>query len=216
MIGASLYREFKDESSHGDSNTIFNGSREQWDSIPATYVSNATTFFFRYGLFGKKFKDTFGHVGGAMLGGLLGLNKPETHGVPYSLTEEFVNVYRMHSLLPDNLLLIDTAAAPGPNKTPPLIEEVHMVDVVGLRGEKTLFNIGFTKQMVSMGHQASGALKLFNYPMFLKDLIAQNTDGKDRPDHVDLTALEDLTDDVEAINALRDVYGDDVEEFDLL
>ncbi|KAF9626320.1 hypothetical protein IFM89_032169 [Coptis chinensis] len=197
-----------------------------------------------YGLLGKKFKDTFGHVGGATLGGLVGLNKPETHGVPYSLTEEFVSVYRMHSLLPDNLLLRDTAAAPGPNKTPPLIEEVPMVDMVGLRGEKTLSNIGFTKQMVSMGHQASGALELFNYPMFLRDLIAQNTDGKDRPDHVDLAALEvyrdrerkvarynefrrglmlipitkweDLTDDVEAINALRDVYGDDVEELDLL
>ena len=70
-----------------------------------------------YGLLGKKFKDTFGHVGGAILGGLVGLKKPNNHGVPYSLTEEFVSVYRMHSLLPDELLIRDINSAPGPNKS---------------------------------------------------------------------------------------------------
>lgn len=72
---------------------------------------------------GKKFKDTFGHVGVALLGGLVGMKKPNNHGVPYSLTEEFVSVYRMHSLLPDQLLLRDVDTAPGPNKSPPLIEK---------------------------------------------------------------------------------------------
>ncbi|XP_059670197.1 alpha-dioxygenase PIOX-like [Cornus florida] len=197
-----------------------------------------------YGLLGKKFKDTFGHVGGSILGGFVGMKKPENHGVPYSLTEEFVSVYRMHSLLPDNLLLRDITKAPGPNKSPPLIKEVPMVNLVGHVGEKTLSEIGFTRQMVSMGHQASGALELFNYPVWMKDLIAQNVDGTNRPDHVDLAALEvyrdrerkvaryndfrrslllipiskweDLTDDEEAIKTLDEVYGDDVEELDLL
>ncbi|PIA62153.1 hypothetical protein AQUCO_00200273v1 [Aquilegia coerulea] len=143
-----------------------------------------------YGLLGKKFKDAFGHVGGFILGGLVGLKSPQNHGVPYSLTEEFTSVYRMHALLPDNLLLRDTSAAPGPNKLPPLIEEVPMAEMIGLRGEARLSQIGFTKQMVSMGHQPSGALELFNYPMFLRDLTPQDRDGKDRPDHVDLAALE--------------------------
>ncbi|KAF5195507.1 Alpha-dioxygenase [Thalictrum thalictroides] len=95
-----------------------------------------------------------------------------------------------------------------------------------------------------MGHQPSGALELFNYPMFLRDLIPQDRDGKDRPDHVDLAALEvyrdrerkvarynefrrglmlipitkweDLTADAEAIKTLREVYGDNVEDLDLL
>ena len=80
-------------------------------------------FDFRYGLLGKKFKDTFGHVGRATLGGLVGLKRPENHGVPYSLTEEFASVYRMHSLLSDNLHLRDISATPGPNKSPPLIKE---------------------------------------------------------------------------------------------
>ena len=72
---------------------------------------------------GKKFKETFGHVGGSILGGLVGLKKPENHGVPYSLTEEFVSVYRMHPLLPDKLQLRDISATPGPNKSLPVIEE---------------------------------------------------------------------------------------------
>ncbi|XP_043687179.1 alpha-dioxygenase 1-like isoform X2 [Telopea speciosissima] len=197
-----------------------------------------------YGILGKKFKDTFGHIGGPILGGLVGLKKPDNHGVPYSLTEEFVSVYRMHSLLPDYLLLRNLSASPGPNKSPPLLKKVPITDLIGINGEKTLSEIGFARQMVSMGHQASGALELFNYPMWLRDLIPQNPDGTDRPDHVDLPALEvyrdrerkvarynefrrgvmlipiskweDLTDDAEAIQTLREVYGDDVEQLDLL
>ncbi|KAA8530266.1 hypothetical protein F0562_004975 [Nyssa sinensis] len=197
-----------------------------------------------YGLLGKKFKDTFGHIGGAILGGLVGLKKPNNHGVPYSLTEEFVSVYRMHSLLPDHLLLRNINAAPGPNKSAPLTDEVPMPNLIGHKGEKTLSEIGFTRQMVSMGHQACGALELWNYPLWLRDIIPQDVDGKDRPDHVDLAALEvyrdrerkvarynefrralllipiskweDLTDDNEAIDTLHEVYGDDVEELDLL
>ncbi|XVE83913.1 hypothetical protein DITRI_Ditri16bG0126300 [Diplodiscus trichospermus] len=197
-----------------------------------------------YGLLGKQFKDTFGHIGNASLGGLVGQKKPVNHGVPYSLTEEFVSVYRMHSLLPDFLQLRNINVAPGPNKSPPLLEKVPMPNLIGHIGEKALSQIGFTSQIVSMGHQACGALELWNYPSWLRDLITQDVDGKDRPDHVDLAALEiyrdrerkvarynqfrrsmlmipiskweDLTDDMETIQTLNEVYGDDVEELDLL
>ncbi|CAN6448611.1 unnamed protein product [Victoria cruziana] len=197
-----------------------------------------------YGLLGKKFKESFGHLGNPELSGFIGMNKPENHGVPYSLTEEFTAVYRMHPLLPDSLLLRDINARPGTDKSPPVLEEVPMADLVGLKGEKKLGEIGFTAQLVSMGHQASGALELWNYPLFLRNLIAQNVDGSERPDHVDMPALEvyrdrergvarynqfrrnllmvpikrweDLTDDKEAIKVLREVYDDDIEKMDLL
>lgn len=77
----------------------------------------------------KKFKDTFWDVGGAILGGLVGQKKPNNHGVPYSLTEEFVSIYRLHSLLPDNLHLREITATPGPNKSPPLIEEYNSLSL---------------------------------------------------------------------------------------
>ncbi|KAI3963312.1 hypothetical protein MKW98_022734 [Papaver atlanticum] len=197
-----------------------------------------------YGLLGKKFKDTFGHVGGSALGGLVGLKKPNNHGVPYSLTEEFVSVYRMHPLLPEHLILRDLSAAPGPNKSLPSTAEIPMSDLIGLKGEKALSKIGFKNQMVSMGHQACGSLELWNYPTWMWDLITQDENGLERPDHVDLPALEvyrdrersvarynefrrgmlmipiskweDLTDDKEAIEVLNEVYGDDVEELDIL
>ncbi|PON38656.1 hypothetical protein PanWU01x14_311120 [Parasponia andersonii] len=196
-----------------------------------------------YGLLGKKFKDAFGHVGGAILGGMVGLKKPNNHGVPYSLTEEFVSVYRMHALLPDHLYLRDISAKPGPNKSPPLIRKIPMQNLIGKEGEKALSQIGFTRQLVSMGHQACGSLELWNYPLWLRDVIPQDPDGRDRPDHVDLPSLEvyrdrersvarynefrralmlipiskweDLTDDDEAIKTIKEVYGDDVEELDL-
>ncbi|XP_047172437.1 alpha-dioxygenase 1 isoform X1 [Vigna umbellata] len=197
-----------------------------------------------YGLLGKKFKDTFGHVGGSILGGFVGMKKPENHGVAYSLTEEFTSVYRMHPLLPDNLHLRDLSATPGPNKSLPVVKEIPMKNLIGLPGEKTLTEIGVARQLVSMGHQACGALELWNYPEWLRDLVPQNMDGTERSEHVDLAALEiyrdrernvarynqfrrslllipiskweDLTDDKEAIKVLEEVYGDDVEELDLL
>jgi len=46
-----------------------------------------------------------------------------------------------------------------------------MNDLIGLPGEKTLSSIGFSSTLVSMGHQTSGALTLWNYPSWLRDLV---------------------------------------------
>ena len=73
----------------------------------------------RYGLLGKWFKEHVGHTGISELSGLVGLPKPDNHGVPYSLTEEFCSVYRMHSLLPDEIEVLDLdASAPAAAKPP--------------------------------------------------------------------------------------------------
>ena len=65
-----------------------------------------------------------------------------------------------------------------------------MPNLIGRKGEEALAKFGFERQMVSMGHQASGALELWNYPTWFGDLITQDMGGQDRPDHVDLAALE--------------------------
>ncbi|XP_031372461.1 alpha-dioxygenase 2 isoform X2 [Punica granatum] len=197
-----------------------------------------------YGFLGKKIKDMFGPILGPILSGLVGLRKPRDHGVPYSLTEEFVSVYRMHSLLPDKLILRDIEAKTGEQKCPPIEEEVPMEEMVGKEGERRLSKIGMEKMMVSMGHQSCGALSLWNYPTWMRKLIPQDVNGEDRSDPVDMAALdiyrdrergvarynefrrnllmipishwEDLTDDEEVIRALQEVYGDDVEKLDLL
>ncbi|XP_062117971.1 alpha-dioxygenase 2 [Humulus lupulus] len=197
-----------------------------------------------YGLLGKRFKDMFGHICGPVFSGLVGLKKPRDHGVPYSLTEEFVSVYRMHSLLPDKFILRDTNSASSEDKCPPILEEIPMEKMIGKEGEKRLSKIGFEQMLVSLGHQACGELSLWNYPSWMRNLIAHDINGEDRPDPIDMAALEiyrdrergvarynefrrnllmvpiskweDLTDDDEAIEALYEVYGNDVEKLDLL
>ena len=43
----------------------------------------------------------FGHVGTEMIGGIVGSDQ-EHHTAPYAITEEFISVYRLHPLLPDD------------------------------------------------------------------------------------------------------------------
>ncbi|KAL5815508.1 hypothetical protein ACOSQ4_026149 [Xanthoceras sorbifolium] len=196
-----------------------------------------------YGFLGKKFKDLFGHICGPIFSGLVGLKKPRDHGVPYSLTEEFVGVYRMHSLLPDKLILRDIKSLKSKYECPPVLEEVPMLEMAGKQGERRLSKIGMEQMLVSMGHQSCGALTLWNYPSWMRNLVAHDVNGEDRPNPIDMAALEiyrdrergvarynefrrnllmipiskweDLTDDKEAIEALCEVYGDDVEKLDL-
>ncbi|KAG6670611.1 hypothetical protein I3843_Q051100 [Carya illinoinensis] len=178
--------------------------------------------------------------------GLVGLRKPIDHGVPYSLTEEFVSVYRMHSLLPDKFFLRDItySSTSDQDKCPPVLEEVPMRELVGTEGERKLSMIGMEQMLVSMGHQACGAITLWNYPSWMRNLVAHDINGEDRPDQVDMATMEiyrdrergvarynefrrnllmiplskweDLTDDSEVVEALHEVYGDDVEKLDLL
>ncbi|XAR68387.1 hypothetical protein NMG60_11003488 [Bertholletia excelsa] len=198
-----------------------------------------------YGFLGKKFKDVFGPIGGPILTGLVGLKRPRDHGIPYSLTEEFVSVYRMHCLLPDEIILRDISSTSSEQNCPPIEEErVAMEEMVGKGGEKRLEKIGMEKMLVSLGHQACGAVTLWNYPSWMRNLVVHDIDGDDRPDPVDLAALEiyrdrergvarynefrrnllmvpidrweDLTDDYRVVEALREVYGEDVEKLDLI
>lgn len=196
-----------------------------------------------YGLLGKKFKELLGHILGSILSGLVGLKKPRDHGVPYSLTEEFVSAYRMHSLLPETLVLRDITSSTSEDKHPPILHEVPMRELVGIEGERKLSTIGMEQMLVSLGHQSCGALTLWNYPSWMRNLVAHDINGEDRPDPLDMASLEiyrdrerevprynefrrnlmmipiskwqDLTDDEEVIESLYDVYGDDVEKLDL-
>ncbi|XP_057421550.1 alpha-dioxygenase 2-like isoform X2 [Lotus japonicus] len=152
-----------------------------------------------YGFLGKKFKDLFGNIFGPVLSGLVGLRKPRDHGVPYSLTEEFVSVYRIHSLLPDEIVLRNIKSTTGGDKCPPVVEKlcyyvcrVPMREMLGKEGERRLSIIGMEQMLVSMGHQSCGAVTLWNYPTWLRNLISHDIDGEDRPDPVDMATMEEI------------------------
>ncbi|ONM14568.1 Alpha-dioxygenase 1, partial [Zea mays] len=69
---------------------------------------------------------------------------------------------------------------------------IDIGELVGLKGEEQLSKIGFEKKILSMGYQACGALELWNYPSFFRDLIPQNLDRTNRSDRIDLAALEGM------------------------
>lgn len=65
-----------------------------------------------------------------------------------------------------------------------------MTELIGKGGGKIGSKIGFEQLLVSMGHQSCGALTLWNYPNWMRNLVAQDIDGEDRPHLIDMAALE--------------------------
>jgi Animal haem peroxidase len=107
---------------------------------------------------------------------------PTDHrGVPYSITEEFVSVYRMHALLPDTFVL-RSLSEPGRRERLDLSEVVfgHARDVV----EKfAMADIAY-----SFGIQSAGALTLHNFPKALREIDLPNGH------RLDLAAVDVLRD----------------------
>lgn len=176
-----------------------------------------------------------------MLIGIPG-SRCDDHGVPYSLTEEFVAVYRMHPLLPDELAL-RAGAADGTANGTGRWTRVAMRDVVGPGARPLMERFGLAGVVRSFGHLRPGMLALHNYPDTLRDLDRPTAGhGSDR--RIDLAAVDVVRDrergvprynafrrmlrmrparsfeeltggDRAAADELRDVYGD-VERVDLM
>jgi hypothetical protein len=196
---------------------------------PAIIAHPTTKFGMRanwYGILGKRLgKRTKNEV----LGGIPG-SATDHHGVSYSLTEEFVAVYRMHPLLPDDFTFrsLDTDEIVQQRT----FRELGVNDV-----RDRLDEIGFEDALYSFGIAHPGAITLHNHPRFLQEL--HKPDGT----VVDLAAIdvlrirergvprynefrrlfhlkpaatfEELTDNPTWAAELREVYGD-VEKVDLM
>jgi hypothetical protein len=132
-----------------------------------------------WGVLGEGVRRKVGRVGGSeVLSGIPG-SPTNHHGVPYSLTEEFVAVYRMHPLLPDDYVFrsLDNDA---------VLEERTFPEIM-LRGTRErLEELGMANCLYSFGRAHPGAITLHNYPRFLQSL--QRPDGTT----VDLAATDVL------------------------
>lgn len=95
------------------------------------------------------------------LGGVVG-NPIKKHGVPYGLTQEFVEVYRLHSMLPETLHLkkLDT----NESREIPFVQSRQMGSAA-LIDEQGLDNLFY-----SFGVQHPGQLVLNNFPRFMQEL----------------------------------------------
>jgi hypothetical protein len=90
--------------------------------------------------------------------------RPDHFGVPFSLTEEFVTVYRMHPLIPDDYVFVDSA-------TGAVKDEVRFDRISGDETEPMLRKIGLTDSLYSLGIANPGAITLHNFPHALRHFV---------------------------------------------
>ena len=165
------------------------------------------------------------------LAGIVGSTEPNNYGTPYTLTEEFVAVYRMHPLMRDQIDVYDIGSNMPARQIP--IEETREGDAEDVlsseRPERLWYSFGITNP---------GALTLRNFPEFLRNLdvpFVGNIDlatvdvVRDRERGVPrynefrrqiglnpITRFEDLTTEPELLAELKRIYNNDVELIDAL
>jgi Animal haem peroxidase len=203
------------------------------DWTPAIIAHPTTVFALRanwFGVLGERFARHFGRVGtNALLGGIPG-SPTALHGVPYSLTEEFVAVYRMHPLIPDEFTFRSA-------KDDCELASHELSDLTVFEVRARLSELSMADIFYSFGRAHPGALSLHNYPRTLQCL--QKADGE----VVDLGAIdilrtrergvprynefrrlfrlkpaasfEELTENPACAQELREIYGD-IEQVDLM
>ena len=162
------------------------------------------------------------------LGGVVG-NPIDKHGQPYGLTEEFAEVYRLHSLLPEKIRVRRLGSDQ--------IEEVPFVETRQAGSAKLCTRVPMTDLFYSFGNQHPGQLVLNNYPTFMRelsipgnplfdmgavDILRARERGVPRYNEFrrqlglnPIRSFDDLTDDKEQVQKLEQVYND-VEQLDLM
>ncbi len=150
----------------------------QW--TPAIIAHPTTVAALRanwYGVAGQKLKDAFGRISGSeILSGIVG-GHVDHFGTPYSLTEEFSIVYRMHPLIPDDYSIRSA-------RDDSAVASYDLRQLSGPAGKQVLLETDMGDLLYSFGTSNPGALVLQNFPRFLQEF--QRPDGK----YTDLAATD--------------------------
>jgi hypothetical protein len=133
---------------------------------PALQISMSANW---YGALGETFKEKIGRVGDSeVLSGIVG-SPLDHHTAPFSLTEEFVTVYRLHSLIPDDWNFFSFESG----------EHLFHKTFTEIQGKYTrdfMHSLEMTDLWYSMGLASAGAVCLHNYPAALRQL--ERIDGQ--------------------------------------
>ena len=110
-----------------------------------------------WGVLGETIRKRFGRLSGNdIISGIMG-SKTDHHGVRYAITEEFVSVYRMHPLLPDEFAMRDA-------QTGKPLGTYSLTEVAGREARRVIDEIGIGNALYHLGTAYPGALRLRNYP----------------------------------------------------
>jgi Animal haem peroxidase len=135
-----------------------------------------------WGLLDEKITKAFGRVSSSdLISGIPG-SQTDHHGAPYALTEEFVAVYRLHSLIPDGIKFYSVSNGK-------LIKELEFQQVAFGEARKVLDDgTRMADVFYSFGISHPGAITLHNYPRFLQNLTLPSGE------HLDLASVDILRD----------------------
>jgi len=165
-----------------------------------------------------------------LLAGIPG-SPTEHHTAPYSLTEEFASVYRMHTLMPDDYTLRSVA-------TNAELGQYELPEMAGQRGRQIIKRFNLADLFYSLGIANPGAIRLHNFPRHLQNLVNDNGERfdlatidilRDRERGVPrynafrrmvhkapFETFEEMTDNPQWAQEMRHVYNNDVEKVDLM
>jgi len=192
-----------------------------------------------WGLAGERVRRIAGRISKSeVISGITG-SRTDHFGVPYSITEEFVAVYRMHPLLRDDHEFRSAAD----NR---LIEERTFAEVAFGKARPVLERVGVENALYSCGVMNPGAITLHNFPRALQrleepagglgpgtaagladiaavDIMRTRERGVPRYNafrrflhKAPLRRFEELSDNPEWVEQIRSVYNGDIEAVDLM
>jgi hypothetical protein len=197
-------------------------------SHPTTVTALRANWF---GLAEERVKKLFGRISDEeVISGIPG-SETNHYGIPYSLTEEFTAVYRMHPLVPDDF----TFRSVADNS---LIAEKAFRELTGPQAVEIVDQYEMADLFYSFGTEHPGVVTMHNFPRDLQTF--KRPDGR----HVDLAAIdllrireigvprycefrrhlhlpvpktfEELTDNPEWAEQIRRVYDGDIEKVDTM
>src|SRR5215218_3168004 len=182
-----------------------------------------------WGIAGKTVKRLVGRIrDNEVISGIVG-GHPDHFSVPYSLTEEFVSVYRMHPLIPDDYAFRSVESGE-------LLQEREFAQVAQRPAMELMDQVPMQDLFYTFGTAHPGQITLHNYPRGLQnfrrpdkelmdlaatDILRTRELGVPRYNEFrkllhlkPIKSFEELTDNREWVDQLRRVYDNDVDQLD--
>jgi hypothetical protein len=158
-------------------------------------------------------------------------SKPDHYGVPFSLTEEFATVYRMHPLLPDDYVFYDHTNGAA-------LSSCGFLDIQGEFADQKMRELGLHNVLYSFGIAHPGEITLHNYPKSLQnfardkkgeridlsvvDIVRTRRRGVPRYNafrtglHMAPVTWENISADAETVGIMRDLYQGNIDAVDTM
>ncbi|MFC6066041.1 peroxidase family protein [Streptomyces ochraceiscleroticus] len=204
----------------------------EWTPAVISHPTTVTALHANWwGIAGERVSNLFGRISDSeIISGIPG-SETDHYGVPYSLTEEFAAVYRMHPLIRDEWHF-RAAADDG------TLREANFREISGPEALKVLDTIPMSDLFYSFGTLTPGLVTLHNFPKFLQeyerpdghlqdlaatDILRNRELGIPRYNEFrrllrlkPAASFEDLTDNKMWAREIRKIYRDDIEKVDLM